>query len=273
VSARLHDPLANARLTGYGRPGFAARYDAYRPRPPAALVDLLLQLAGSERPALVVDLGCGTGLSTTPWAERAQEVVGIEPLDEMRQVADSRHRPSNVRYQAGVAQTTGLPAGAADIVTCAQSLHHMEPEGTLTEVERILRPGGVFAAYDYDWPPIVHREAEEAFFAFMERMTALRRRHGITSDMRRWDKDEHVARLEARGFRYTRELLLHGTEPCAAERWVGFALTIGHVPPVLDLGLSDAELGLDALRAAAERTLGARGLPWHVSYRVRVGIK
>ena len=41
---------------------------------------------------------------------------------------------------------------SADIVTCSQSFHWMEPEPTLAEIARILRPGGVFAAYDYDWP-------------------------------------------------------------------------------------------------------------------------
>lgn len=271
MSAR-HDPLANAKLTGYWRPGFAARYDACRPRPPAALGAVLLKLAGTERPELVVDLGSGTGLSTALWAERAREVIGIEPLDEMRRVADETHRAPNVRFQAGVAQSTGIPSGAVDIVTCAQSLHHMEPEGTLTEVERILRPGGVFAAYDYDVPPVVDRDAEEAFFAFMDRVLALCRHHGIASDQQRWKKEEHVARLEHR-FRYTRELLLHHTEPCPAERWVDFALSIGHVAPVLDLGLSESALGLDSFRRTAERTLGIRGLPWHVSYRVRVAIK
>jgi hypothetical protein len=45
------------------------------------------------------------------------------------------------------------------------------------------------------------------------------------------------------------------------------------VLPVLDLGLSDPELGLDGLRRVAERTLGDEGLPWHVSYRVRVGVR
>ncbi len=43
-------------------------------------------------------------------------------------------------------------------------------------------------------------------------------------------------------------------------------------PPV-DLGLSDAELGLTAFRRVAERTLGAEGLPWYVSYRVRVAVR
>jgi len=66
---------------------------------------------------------------------------------------------------------------------------------------------------------------------------------------------------------------LHNVERCTPERWVGFARTIGIVLPVLDLGLSDDELGLTALRRVAERALGAEGLPWYVSYRVRVGVK
>jgi len=54
---------------------------------------------------------------------------------------------------------------------------------------------------------------------------------------------------------------------------VGFARTIGVVLPVLDLGLSDDELGLTALREVAEGTLGSEGLPWYASYHVRVGVK
>ncbi len=268
------DPLLNARRTGYARSGFAATYHAHRPRPPVAVVDLLMQLAQTQRPHLVVDLGSGTGLSTVVWAPHAEGVIGIEPLDEMRAIAASKSMASNVRFEAGVAQATGLPDGVADIVTCAQSLHHMEPQSALAEITRLLRPGGVFAAYDYDWPPVVHCEAEEAFFAFVDRVGELRKRHGIRSEMRRWDKAGHLHRIRDCGhFRYVRETFLHHPEPCSAERWVGFALTLGDVPPVLELGLDDEEVGLTALREAAERTLGSGGLPWYVSYCVRVGVK
>ena len=255
ASARpLHDPLLNARRTGYTRSGFAARYHAHRPKPPAALVDMLLQLAGTPRPALVVDLGSGTGISTMVWAPHAERVVGVEPLDEMRAIAEAGTTSPNVSFVVGVAQRTGLPACAADIVTCAQSLHHTEPVGTMTEIGRILRSGGVFAAYDYDWPPMIHWEANRAFDAFIDRVRTLRVKHAIRSEQEQWRKDEHVER-------------------CTAQRWVGFACTISTVLPVLDLGLSESELGLTALREVAERTLGAEGLPWYVSYRVRAAVK
>lgn len=268
------DHLLNAQLTGYTRAGFAATSHAHRPRPPLAIVDLLLQLARTRRPGLVVDLGSGTGLSTVVWAAHADTVIGIEPLEEMRVVAASMSRAPNVRFQAGVAQATGLPDGAADIVTCSQSLHHMEPQTALAEVSRILRPGGVFAAYDYEWPPVVHAEAEEALFAFLGRVDELRKRYRLRSEMRQWDKAGHLKRMRECGyFRYARETFLHHTEPCSAERWVGFALSLGHVPFVLELGLKDDEVGLTVLREAARRTLEPERPPWYVSYCVRIGVK
>jgi hypothetical protein len=41
---------------------------------------------------------------------------------------------------------------------------------------------------------------------------------------------------------------------------------------VLELGLAEAARALEAFRQEADRTLGSRGLPWYVSYRVRVGV-
>jgi protein-L-isoaspartate O-methyltransferase len=38
-------------------------------------------------PALVVDLGSGTGLSTAVWAEQARRVIGLEPLAAFRREA------------------------------------------------------------------------------------------------------------------------------------------------------------------------------------------
>jgi len=150
----------------------------------------------------------------------------------------------------------------------------MEPQSTLAEVARILRVGGVFAAYDHDWPPTVQWEAEQAFFRFMNRIHEIRLQYAITSQMQQWEKGEHFARVRSSGaFRYLKELVLHHTEPCTAERWTGFALTLGHVLSVLDLGLPDTELGLEPFRQAAEQTLGNKGLPWYVSCRVRVGVK
>src|SRR5262245_35174137 len=106
--------------------GVAGSYDTYRPRTPAVLLDLLPQLAATQRPLLVVDLGSGTGLSTYVWSERADSIIGVEPNADMRRQAESkRGSENNVTFVEGVAHETGLPDDCADIVTASQALHWM----------------------------------------------------------------------------------------------------------------------------------------------------
>jgi SAM-dependent methyltransferase len=256
------------REAGYEDPGFPRGYDEHRPSPPPALLALLCLAAQVERPRLVVDLGSGTGLSTRVWADRADEVVGVEPGDEMRARAEAATPAPNVRYVRAFSHETGLPDECADLVTCSQSLHWMEPEPTFAEAARILRPGGVFAAYDYDWPPVVHWEVERAFVTVLERV------EGAVVEKTAYRKDGHLARMEASGrFRFTREAVLHGEERGSARRLVGLALSLGPLAVALRGGASDEELGLTALRAAAERVLGEREVTWFTCYRVRYGVK
>ena len=251
---------------GYTDPRFSAGYDAHRPSPPAALLELLTLAAQVDRPRLVVDLGSGTGLSTRVWADRADEVLGVEASAEMRARAEQATTAPNVRFVHAFAEATGLPDESADIVTCSQSFHWMDPEPTLTEVARILRPGGVFAAYDYDWPPVVHWEIERAFDEL--RKLSADHRAGMLR------KEEHVARLAASGlFRHTREATLHSRDRGSAERIVGMARSLGTVNVALGRGSTEEELRLAQLRETAERILGDREVSWFMCYRIRLGVK
>ena len=221
------------------------------------------------RPQLVVDFGSGTGLSTRAWAERANEVVGVEASLEMREQAEAETSAPNVRYVHAYAHESGLPGGTADIVTCSQSFHWMESEPTLVEAARILRPGGVFAAYDYDWPPVVHWEVEAAFEEMVERVGMKRAERGNP----RYPKHGHLDRIRASGhFRYTREIVLHSREQGSADRIVGMALSLGPLTVMLNEGVSEEEAGLAGLREATERALGDREVEMFLCYRARLGI-
>src|SRR5450631_1881825 len=95
--------------------GKATSYDRARPTPPLALLDLLTQLIQMPHPALVVDVGSGTGLSTAIWGERAKQVIGIEPNADMRKEAvhkvENYPYATHTEYREGVAHQTGLPDG------------------------------------------------------------------------------------------------------------------------------------------------------------------
>ena len=258
--------------SGYGAPRFAELYDAYRPRPPRVLLDVLPQLARVDRPALVVDLGSGTGLSTRVWADRADEIVGVEPNAAMRAFAEAHTDAPNVRYPNGSSYEIPVADAGADIVTASQSLQWMEPTRTLAEVARVLRPGGIFCAYQYDDLVTAYWEPEAQFHAVLERAGRVGSQRGLDEGTQRWPV--RLERFEQSGhFRRARQFRVHSVEEGNANRLVGFAFSTGTVQSVLARGVSEAEIGLDALREAAERTLGDDPSPWYFTYRVVVGLK
>ncbi|HET8845049.1 MAG TPA: class I SAM-dependent methyltransferase [Ktedonobacteraceae bacterium] len=255
--------------------GKANSYDRARPTPPPALLDLLTQLIHLPHPALVVDLGSGTGLSTAIWSERAERVIGIEPNADMRHEAvhkvENHSSATHIEYREGFAHQTGLPDECADIVTCAQSFHWMEPTSTLTEIARILRPGGIFAAYDYDWPPTLHWELDLLAQDFGRRLIARIGERGLTQNLKIWPKDKHLDHMrESKHFRFTREILLHHIEQGDAARFLEMAQSnaFSH-----QFQFTAEEIGFDRFREAVFQLLGSEPIPWYVSYRVRLGIR
>ena len=286
--------------------GFAGVYDANRPSPPRSLGPLLVSYANTARP-VVVDLGSGTGLSSRWAAGWAASVTGIEPNDDMRAIAESRPAPG-VEYRRGLAHQTGLAERTADIVLAVQAMHWMEPGPTVAEVARILRPGGVLAVIDADWPPVagiaraeaawvaVHRRIRvfETRAAFGETAEDLRRpvadddpaladddladphrNRVMPGGLRSWSKSGHLDRLASSGyFPLTRELVLNEAVDGAADRFVALMRSQGSYQGLARMGLSDEDIGIgDFEREVRAAFLDARsfsGLSF--SWRVRLGV-
>jgi len=254
--------------------GFADQYDKYRPAPPTVLADILCQLAQTPRPQLVVDLGSGTGLSTRYWADKAEQVIGVEPTRDMRKQAEGQTEAANVSYREGFSHQTNLPDACAQIVTCSQALHWMEPQSTFEEARRILVPGGVFAAFDYDWPPTTSDwRADSAYQTCSKTIDVLEAEHKIRDEIKHWKKDEHFARMkESKCFKFVKEIVIHHTEEGNVERLVGLLLSQGSVMSLLKKGLSERELGIDIFRETVQRVLGDAPQRWYWSSRLRFGI-
>jgi SAM-dependent methyltransferase len=194
---------ARARVdgSGYDTPSFAQLYNSARPQVPPVVLDLLRQMIDGQPLQLVVDVGCGTGLSTRPWAAYAAAVIGIEPNAVMRQQAASHpDTPAHLHYRDGFSHQTGLAAASADIVTCSQALRRMEPEPTFAEVARLLRPSGVFVAYEHYPLPTVSAPVDQAMTHFVDQTTAIEGGEPVPQTVRqRWPSEGHLARMQARG--------------------------------------------------------------------------
>ncbi len=136
--------------------GLADLYAKHRPTYPAAAVSLIIDHCGLRPGSLLVDVGCGTGISSRLFAARGLRVIGIEPNDEMRTRAAAEAIPAGIspEYRAGRAEETGLPAGCADGVLAAQAFHWFDAAKALGEFHRILRPDG--------WAALMWNERDEA---------------------------------------------------------------------------------------------------------------
>jgi SAM-dependent methyltransferase len=255
--------------------GFAGAYDAARPRPPADLPALIAQWAGTPAPD-VVDLGAGTGLSTMIWAGLARQLVAVEPSADMREIARRKIADaggaSATRFtvMSGTAEQTGLARSSADIVTASQAMHWFDADRALPEIARVLRPGGVFAAYDCDWPPCTDWEADAAYAAADRQIREMETERGLLPP---YAGKNHLGQLRRSGlFRHVTEVAVHGREQGDAARLVAVALSQGGAVALLAAGASQDELGLTTLREVAARRLPAPRT-WWWTYRVRLAAK
>ncbi len=94
----------------------------------------------------VLDIGCGIGRLTKRVASVALtgRVVGVDPCERRIQRAIKRCLGlRNVEFYVGDANLLPWDADSFDYVLCLDSFHeHANPGSVLTEVFRILKPGG-----------------------------------------------------------------------------------------------------------------------------------
>ncbi len=125
--------------------GLAQLYSQHRPSYPNAALDFIISHCQLNEQSILVDVGCGTGISSRSFAERGIPVIGIEPNAEMRQQAQgetSSAEAANLSYREGRAEATGLPDSCANAVIAAQAFHWFEADPALREFHRILKPDG-----------------------------------------------------------------------------------------------------------------------------------
>ncbi|RUW53258.1 methyltransferase domain-containing protein [Mesorhizobium sp. M1A.F.Ca.ET.072.01.1.1] len=129
--------------------GAAYYFARYQADYPAAMFDFLTQnyLSGRE-PAVLLDLGCGTGQISVPLARFADEVIAVDPdqgmIDEARQYA-ARSGARNVSFVTGKSEELGLDIGPASLVTIAGAFHWMDRERVVKYLEKVAGHGCAIA--------------------------------------------------------------------------------------------------------------------------------
>lgn len=95
----------------------------------------------------VLDLGCAGGFMAEAIAGRGATVTGIDPAANAIAAARRHAQETDltIRYDVGVGEALPYDASAFDAVVCVDVLEHViDLAQVLSEVARVLRPGGLF---------------------------------------------------------------------------------------------------------------------------------
>ncbi|CCE82080.1 Piso0_002776 [Millerozyma farinosa CBS 7064] len=153
-------------------------YDSFRPHYPPSFYELLYKFltkskdgADIDHAEKVIDLGCGTGISTYPLLNIADTVIGVDVsqrmVDTANKLTEERCKelqvsPSRIKFIAGDAETfvespnDEIRKNGVDLITCAECLHWFGSYPSFFKAcHQLLKPGGTLAYWYYRDPIVV----------------------------------------------------------------------------------------------------------------------
>ncbi len=128
-----------------------------------------------ERGDLLLDLGCGEGRHViSAYVEGDVHAIGVDlSLDDLKAANDKFaefDEPDNSNKSFGLSTANALQLPFADNtfdkVICSEVLEHIpDYEGALAEIERVLKPGGLFcASVPRRWPEKICWALSEGYY-------------------------------------------------------------------------------------------------------------
>lgn len=133
MRADHYDGFAEA----YARENESGLFNAHYARPAA------LELLGDVSGRRILDAGCGSGPLVADLVERGARVTGFDASAAMLELARRRLGADVPLVVADLAQSLPFAAGEFDDAVASLVLHYLEDwSGPLTELRRVLRPGG-----------------------------------------------------------------------------------------------------------------------------------
>jgi len=118
-------------------------YDAARRGYPAGLFRYLKGIIPGKE-SQILDIGCGTGISTRQLKRHGFKVIGSDKGVEMIQIA-KRHG-GGISYVVAPANKLPFRKGQFDIITAFTAFHWFDDTKSVNEIKRVLKKGGIFIA-------------------------------------------------------------------------------------------------------------------------------
>jgi SAM-dependent methyltransferase len=123
----------------------SANYRDYRPGYPQDLFEHLAAISPARQ--LAWDCATGTGQAAVMLGRYFDQVIASDA--SAAQISQAL-AADNVNYRVMPAEHTDLASASIDLVSVAQALHWFNRGDFFAEVRRVLKPGGILAAWSYN---------------------------------------------------------------------------------------------------------------------------
>src|SRR4051812_26003190 len=96
------------------------------------------------RPGQVLDLGCNNGYGSFEFSCHGHQVIGVDVSAEALNNARSRFKADNLEFRQVDGANLPFESDRFDLITSFQVIEHIvEMEPYLSEIRRVLKPGGL----------------------------------------------------------------------------------------------------------------------------------
>jgi ubiquinone/menaquinone biosynthesis C-methylase UbiE len=204
----------------------------------SALTQRFVDALGEAARGSVLDVACGPGILSAATAKSARDVVAFDLTPEMLKKATQRCSEAglaNVVFREGNAAELPFANAAFDAVVTRLSVHHFDRPGrVMSEIFRVLRPGGRFVIADVISSEVpAEAELQNAIEILRD-----------PSHVRMLPGSELTALIKHAGFAI--ESQTTWDKPREFEEWMGIVNDASRVPPLRTVVRALASAGASA---------------------------
>jgi ubiquinone/menaquinone biosynthesis C-methylase UbiE len=170
-------------------------------------------LTSDLRPgANVLELGCGTAYFTRELADTGAAITAIDISPELLEAARASCPAQNVKFEVQNAYELSYANASFDLVVGSSVLHHLELGRAISEIYRVLKPGGVIR---FTEPNMLNPQ-----IAVQKNIPAVKKRLGDSPDETAFFRWPLQRRLEQTGFRDVKIEPFDFLHPQTPARWI-----------------------------------------------------
>jgi ubiquinone/menaquinone biosynthesis C-methylase UbiE len=152
--SRTKNSIIQTSDTGFDRKNrsvfgrISGEYEKFREGYPKQIFVDVVSFANISAKSEVLEVGCGSGKATLPFAKLGCHITGLDINPELIAMASSKTSQfKNVEYINSSFETADLATGSFDMVFAAQAWHWVEPNIGYDKVSKLLKENGMFTVF------------------------------------------------------------------------------------------------------------------------------